>query len=131
MGLYGSEYWTYTLPRRVGDLQALALTEECKPVSANQAARIGLVDQLVEFSETDGLPAVQQMVQALLFNFNWEDFLKKKIEKFDPKEAEKYVLYTILHQFLHLDFRCTCFPGHQLRCIKDWVQLKNREKTKT
>ena len=54
MGLYGSEYWT--LPRRVGDLQALALTEECKPVYAKQAARIRLVDQLVEFSETDGLP---------------------------------------------------------------------------
>ena len=89
MGLYGSEYWTYTLPRHVGDSQALALTEECKPVSAKQAARIGLVDQLVEFSETDGLPEVQQMVQALLFNFNWEDFLKKKAEKFDPKEAEK------------------------------------------
>ena len=89
MGLYGSEYWTYTLPRRVGDSQALALTEECKPVSAKQAARIGLVDQLVEFSETDGLPEVQQMVQALLFNFNWEDFLKKKAKKFDPKEAEK------------------------------------------
>ena len=88
MGLYGSEYWTYTLPR-CGDLQALALTEECKPVSAKQAARIGLVDQLVEFSETDGVPEVQRMVQALLFNFNREDFLKKEAENFDPKEAEK------------------------------------------
>jgi putative two-component system hydrogenase maturation factor HypX/HoxX len=28
MGLYGSEYWTYTLPKRVGPVQALELNEK-------------------------------------------------------------------------------------------------------
>lgn len=47
MGLYGSEYWTYTLPRRVGTETARRLTSEALPVSAATAARIGLVDRLV------------------------------------------------------------------------------------
>ncbi|MFR0355302.1 hydrogenase maturation protein [Streptomyces sediminimaris] len=47
MGLYGSEFWTYTLPRRVGARTAQQLTDEALPVSAAHAARIGLVDRLV------------------------------------------------------------------------------------
>jgi putative two-component system hydrogenase maturation factor HypX/HoxX len=47
MGLDGSEYWTYSLPRRVGAETAEWLTSEALPVSAATAARIGLVDRLV------------------------------------------------------------------------------------
>lgn len=47
MGLYGSEYWTYSLPRRVGAETAERLTSEALPVSATTAERIGLVDRLV------------------------------------------------------------------------------------
>ncbi|MEU2223424.1 hydrogenase maturation protein [Streptomyces sp. NPDC018347] len=47
MGLYGSEFWTYTLPRRVGPGEARRLTTEALPVSAATAARLGLVDRLV------------------------------------------------------------------------------------
>src|SRR6516165_1079572 len=45
MGLHGSEYWTYTLPRRVGPDQAARLTTACLPVSP-AALRSGLVDQV-------------------------------------------------------------------------------------
>ncbi|MYS93694.1 MULTISPECIES: enoyl-CoA hydratase-related protein [Streptomyces] len=47
MDLYGSEYWTYSLPRRVGAETAERLTSEALPVSAATAERIGLVDRLV------------------------------------------------------------------------------------
>ncbi|WP_086562136.1 enoyl-CoA hydratase-related protein [Streptomyces africanus] len=47
MGLYGSEFWTYSLPRRVGAETAERLTSEALPVSAATAERIGLVDRLV------------------------------------------------------------------------------------
>ncbi|MBE1495902.1 putative two-component system hydrogenase maturation factor HypX/HoxX [Amycolatopsis lexingtonensis] len=46
MGLYGSEYWTYVLPRRVGEAQARQLTTRCEPISAAEAAGLGLVDRL-------------------------------------------------------------------------------------
>ena len=34
MGLYGSEYWTYVLPRRVGPTTAIDLTRQCLPIGA-------------------------------------------------------------------------------------------------
>jgi putative two-component system hydrogenase maturation factor HypX/HoxX len=44
-GLYGSEYWTYTLPRRVGRKQALALTLSCEPLGARAAQEMGFLDE--------------------------------------------------------------------------------------
>ncbi|WP_416984749.1 enoyl-CoA hydratase-related protein [Streptomyces sp. T028] len=48
MGLYGSEYWTHTLPRRVGPAVAERLMSEALPVSAAGARRLGLVDHVVD-----------------------------------------------------------------------------------
>ena len=48
MGLRGSEYWTYLLPRRVGTEAAHRLTESCLPISAENAFEIGLVDVLID-----------------------------------------------------------------------------------
>lgn len=48
MGLYGSEYWTYTLPRRVGPATADRLMREALPVSSAGALRLGLVDRVVD-----------------------------------------------------------------------------------
>jgi putative two-component system protein, hydrogenase maturation factor HypX/HoxX len=42
--LYGSEYWTYTLPRRVGAEQARAITQGRLPIGAPEALRLGLID---------------------------------------------------------------------------------------
>jgi putative two-component system protein, hydrogenase maturation factor HypX/HoxX len=47
MGLHGSEYWTYTLPRRVGAEQAARLTDACLPVSPASAVRSGLIDRVI------------------------------------------------------------------------------------
>ncbi|MET4926656.1 hydrogenase maturation protein [Streptomyces sp. PSRA5] len=53
MGLYGSEYWTYTLPRRVGSEEAERLTRRALPVTASRAHEIGLVDIVVESTPQD------------------------------------------------------------------------------
>ncbi len=42
--LYGSEYWTYSLPRRMGDAASRALMQERLPLSAPEAVAIGLLD---------------------------------------------------------------------------------------
>lgn len=44
--LYGSEYWTYTLPRRVGRTRALELTLSCQPIGARAAREIGFLDDV-------------------------------------------------------------------------------------
>jgi putative two-component system hydrogenase maturation factor HypX/HoxX len=46
MGLYGSEYWTYSLPRAVGPAMAEQLTQACLPVSAHQALQLGMVQEV-------------------------------------------------------------------------------------
>jgi putative two-component system protein, hydrogenase maturation factor HypX/HoxX len=44
-GLYGSEYWTYILPSRVGAATAARLTQApFNPVGTREAVRIGLLD---------------------------------------------------------------------------------------
>ncbi|MFE9452132.1 enoyl-CoA hydratase-related protein [Streptomyces sp. NPDC006739] len=50
MGLYGSEFWTYSLPRRVGPETAARLIQEAVPVSAATAARLGLIDRTLPVS---------------------------------------------------------------------------------
>jgi len=42
--LYGSEYWTYLLPRRVGLAAAKAIMHNRQPLTARQALQIGLID---------------------------------------------------------------------------------------
>jgi len=42
--LYGSEYWTYSLPRRVGLDAARALMRNRQPLTAQAALRLGLAD---------------------------------------------------------------------------------------
>ena len=42
--LYGSEYWTYSLPRRVGAERARALMQERLPLGAPRAAEMCLID---------------------------------------------------------------------------------------
>ena len=43
-GLYGSEYWTYLLPRRVGAEMADQLTSTFKAIGTRRAVEIGLLD---------------------------------------------------------------------------------------
>jgi putative two-component system hydrogenase maturation factor HypX/HoxX len=42
--LYGSEYWTYLLPRRAGRAAARSITEGRLPIGTAEAKRLGLVD---------------------------------------------------------------------------------------
>ncbi|WP_435611927.1 enoyl-CoA hydratase-related protein [Streptomyces sp. bgisy159] len=65
MGLYGSELWTYSLPRRVGEAEAARLTEEALPVSAATAVRLGLADRLVPVAPGAFRPEVERLAGAL------------------------------------------------------------------
>ncbi|WP_458248371.1 enoyl-CoA hydratase-related protein [Streptomyces sp. MAI_2237] len=65
MGLYGSEFWTYTLPRRVGAETARRLTTEALPVSAATAAQLGMVDRLVPASAQEFTVEVENLAIAL------------------------------------------------------------------
>jgi putative two-component system hydrogenase maturation factor HypX/HoxX len=65
MGLYGSEYWTYTLPRRVGVDRAERLMREAAPVSAATAVGLGLADRLVNAAPEDFARETARMAAAM------------------------------------------------------------------
>lgn len=65
MGLYGSEYWTYLMPRRVGTRRAAELTEQCPPVDAATALRIGLADEVLPAARFDADRAVLEYATSL------------------------------------------------------------------
>ena len=66
MGLHGSEYWTYTLPRRVGAGEAARLTEACLPVTPGAALRSGLVDHVIGGDVTGFRAEVAAMAEDLV-----------------------------------------------------------------
>jgi putative two-component system hydrogenase maturation factor HypX/HoxX len=65
MGLFGSEYWTYVLPRRVGGRRAARLTEECLPVVADEALEVGLADAVLPGDRAAFDDAVLDHVRSL------------------------------------------------------------------
>lgn len=65
LGLHGSEYWTLTLPRRVGVKKAQELTESCLPLSVAYAKTIGLVDTVLSENDEAYLQELHQYCRAL------------------------------------------------------------------
>lgn len=63
--LYGSEYWTYLLPRRVGEVQARRITDSRLPLGAAQAREIGLLDACFGDSQAGFLKEVESRAEAL------------------------------------------------------------------
>lgn len=51
LGVHGSDYWTYTLPRRTGAAVARQLTFGLQPLTASAALACGLVDELLPAPE--------------------------------------------------------------------------------
>jgi putative two-component system hydrogenase maturation factor HypX/HoxX len=86
MGLYGSEYWTYLLPGRVGRNAALSLTSECLPIGAREARRIGLVDQTLKGVVDDFEPAAMMYAARLAAAPDYADQLARKQQRRDADE---------------------------------------------
>jgi putative two-component system hydrogenase maturation factor HypX/HoxX len=63
--LYGSEYWTYLLPRRLRAGAPGVVMEHRLPVSARQAAELGLVDAVFGDSADDFVATVRARAAAL------------------------------------------------------------------
>lgn len=82
MGLYGSEYWTYTLPKRVGQSQAMKLVTECLPISVNQAKKMHLIDGITPRDRQDFVRYLHQKALKAL-----DTHLNETKLPFDEQEA--------------------------------------------
>ncbi len=78
MGLYGSEYWTYSLPLRVGQDIAQKITEACMPMETKVAKQIGLIDDYFEENSTEFCNRVVQQAEQIAHSENFDNLLQQK-----------------------------------------------------
>lgn len=87
--LYGSEYWTYSLPRRIGEAASRALMQERLPLTAADALSRGLLDAaLGEGAQDFGEQALERAL-ALAATHNLPDRLAQKQVQREQDEAHK------------------------------------------
>ena len=84
MGLYGSEYWTYSLPRAVGQAMAKQLTEACLPISALQALQMGMVQEIGPRCPDEFGLWLLQRANGVLTEPRYQDLRQRKLEA-DPQ----------------------------------------------
>jgi putative two-component system hydrogenase maturation factor HypX/HoxX len=100
LGLSGSEYHSYTLPKRVGEQKAQELLNDCLPISAKMAFEIGMIDKM--FEANNYFDFLDEFAQSLVededkysdFLYDKEDFLSKNTHAIEQKkEQELKVMY--------------------------------------
>jgi putative two-component system hydrogenase maturation factor HypX/HoxX len=87
--LYGSEYWTYLLPKRVGVESAATLVENRLPISARRAAAIGLIDRVLETDAASFLAAVERWAEAIANSRDHQNIIRDKNENRKRDELKK------------------------------------------
>jgi putative two-component system hydrogenase maturation factor HypX/HoxX len=89
MGLYGSEYWTYSLPRRVGADAARRLTQEALPVSTAAAERLGLVDQIIHCGPSDFTEQVRALAARTAALVTTQQRIAEKKGRMEQEQSVK------------------------------------------
>ena len=92
--LYGSEYWTYTLPRRVkragrDEAQARRVMDSRLPVSAAQALGLGLVDKVLAVDRATFVSAAIARAQRVAGGADYAALVRDKLKRRQRHEAER------------------------------------------
>ena len=87
--LYGSEYWTYLLPKRVGEEKARELTEALLPISTRTAQQIGLLDDAFEEDAASFCEHISKLAEELASSHRYEQMLQEKRQRRKNDEARK------------------------------------------
>jgi putative two-component system hydrogenase maturation factor HypX/HoxX len=93
MGLFGSEYWTYILPKRIGYDKAMELIENCRVLGAQEAKHIGLIDAIVPGYLDAFEGKIKAMSETLAQHPNYEKILRSKIQRRNQDEFIKPLQY--------------------------------------
>ncbi|MDR3465125.1 MAG: hydrogenase maturation protein [Xanthobacteraceae bacterium] len=86
--LYGSEYWTYLLPRRAGRERAERVAQARLPMGAEEARRLGLVDRIIPRSN-DLTGLISQMAGSVAADDGFATRIEIKKRERDRDEREK------------------------------------------
>jgi len=84
--LYGSEFWTYLLPRRVGTAEAARIMSSRLPMGSAEAQRLGLIDLLLPGDRANFHSELQRQALALA---NAPDLAARLAEKGSRRAADE------------------------------------------
>jgi putative two-component system hydrogenase maturation factor HypX/HoxX len=90
--LYGSEYWTYLLPRHAGEANAERITQARLPMGTREARALGLVDRVIESSRDEFSARVHAQCLELLAargSASLDERLRQKRERRAADEARR------------------------------------------
>ncbi len=87
--LFGSEYWTYLLPRRVGEERAAQIARARLPVGTPEARRWKLIDDAFGRNPPDFLQAAKQRAAALAHDSALPRLIAEKNRRRAADEAVK------------------------------------------
>ena len=132
LGLSGSEYHTFILPKRVGQTKSKELLENCLPINAKNAKKINMIDEVYPFE--DYQEKLEIFCENLLKNEDtFEEFIDRKkdfLEQELPlmeecKEKELQIMYDEFWQksssfhTLRYDFVHKIKPKNTPKRLKD------------
>ncbi len=87
--LYGSEYWTYLLPGRVGEARAATLTQNRLPVGTEEACEMGLIDGCFGPDLAAFRREVERIAEGLAASPDHPALLQEKIARRECDERTK------------------------------------------
>jgi putative two-component system hydrogenase maturation factor HypX/HoxX len=87
--LYGSEFWTYVLPRRMGAEGKKRVMERRLPLSAREACKIGFLDEVFPSEHEQFCSELHEKVCGLTLDSLLQPFLQNKSERRAQDEALK------------------------------------------
>jgi len=114
LGLSGSEYHTYTLPKRVGSEVAQELLSECLPISVTKAKSLGMIDEV--FASEDYYECLHTFAKSKYdddFIWDKQDYIEENratIEALKEKELEvmhpefwdeQSIFHVLRHEFVY------------------------------
>ena len=116
IALSGSEFHTYTLPKRVGEKQAAQLLDDALPVSAAQAKTMGLVDRVFSEEWTHFSRELDTFAQQLTADEEaWYDLLEAKRDRLEQDEHRILSCHKKELETMYPEFWEVSAPFHQLR----------------
>lgn len=87
--LYGSEYWTYLLPRRAGVENARRVTQARLPMGVAEARRLGLIDRVLPASSRADPTVIELIARTLAMDAGLAARLDDKHRRRTADEAHK------------------------------------------
>ncbi len=87
--IFGSEYWTYVLPRRVGPKRIEAIMGSRLPIGAAAAQRQGLVDAVLPNARPGFRAAVRDHAERLAADPAFDGLIREKRARRQRDEAER------------------------------------------